>query len=114
MPNAGAVVIEIRPGSSSRQPLMKRWRSDSSVVQAWPVGGTYCRSSSQIGQAAGGLSDGSYWVPQVLQMKAGMGTECNRRFENANPAVMAGASRETPISSGRNGICHADRGGVAF
>jgi hypothetical protein len=33
---------------------------------------TYCRSSSQIGQLAGGFSLGSYCVPQVLQMKAGM------------------------------------------
>ena len=32
------------------------WRSVSSVVQLWPAGVTYCRSSSQIGQAAGGFS----------------------------------------------------------
>ena len=37
------------------------------MVQAWPVGGTYCRSSSQIGHPAGGWSDGAYWVPQVVQ-----------------------------------------------
>jgi hypothetical protein len=34
------------------------------------VTGTYWRSSSQIAQADGGLSEGSYWVPQVVQMKA--------------------------------------------
>ena len=72
MPNAGNVMIEIRFGSSSRQPLLARFCRPSSVVQLWPGGGTYCRSSSQIGQAAGGLSLGSYCVPQVLQMKAGM------------------------------------------
>jgi hypothetical protein len=29
------------------------------VVQLCPLGGTYCRSSSQIGQAAGGVSLGA-------------------------------------------------------
>jgi hypothetical protein len=53
--------------------LYERPRSESSVVQPWPCAATYWRSSSQIGQFAGGLSDGSYCVPQVVQMKAGMG-----------------------------------------
>ena len=74
MPKAGNVMIEIRLGSSSRQAFMLRLASVSSVVQLWPGGGTYCRSSSQIGQAAGGLSLGAYCVPQVVQMKAGMGS----------------------------------------
>jgi hypothetical protein len=51
---------------------MLRFASESSVVQLWPAGVTYCRSSSQIGHAAGGLSLGAYCVPQVVQMKAGM------------------------------------------
>ena len=54
--------------------FMLRLASESSVVQLWPGGGTYCRSSSQIGQAAGGFSLGAYCVPQVVQMKAGMAT----------------------------------------
>jgi len=59
----------MRLGSSSRQAFILRLASVSSVVQFWPGGGTYCRSSSQIGQAAGGFSLGAYCVPQVLQMK---------------------------------------------
>jgi hypothetical protein len=43
------------------------------VVQTWPDGGTNWRSSSQIGQRAGSLSEGVNCVPQVLQMKAGIG-----------------------------------------
>src|SRR5829696_2277693 len=73
MPKAGNVTMEMRLGSSSRHAFMLRLASVSSVVQPWPGGGTYCRSSSQIGQAAGGFSDGAYCVPQVVQMKAGMG-----------------------------------------
>jgi hypothetical protein len=72
MPKAGNVVIEKRSGSSSRQPLYERFASDSSVVQVWPAGVTNCRSSSQIGQFAGGLSVGLNCVPQVLHMKTGM------------------------------------------
>src|SRR3954469_12074830 len=72
MPNAGIVVIEMRLGSSSRHAFMLRLARVSSVVQPWPGGGTYCRSSSQIGQALGGASVGAYCVPQVVQMKAGM------------------------------------------
>src|SRR6476659_6154597 len=72
MPNAGNVTIEMRLGSSSRQAFMLRLANVSSVVQVWPGGGTYCRSSSQIGQAAGGFSPGAYCVPQVVQMKAGI------------------------------------------
>jgi len=44
------------------------------VVQVWPDGGTNWRSSSQIGQRCGGVSDAANCVPQVLHMKAGMMT----------------------------------------
>jgi hypothetical protein len=47
-------------------------RNPSSVVQLRPAAGTNCRSSVQIGQIAGGASDGGYCVPQAVQMKAGM------------------------------------------
>src|SRR5436190_21809055 len=75
MPKAGNVVIDMRLGSSSRMAFMLRRARLSSVVQLWPAGVTYCRSSLQIGQAGGGLSLGAYWVPQVVQMKAGMITK---------------------------------------
>ena len=52
--------------------FMLRWASVSSGVQLWPAGGTYCRSSSQIGHDEGGFSLGAYCVPHVVQMKAGM------------------------------------------
>jgi hypothetical protein len=47
-------------------------RNWSSVVQFWPVALTYCRSSWQMAQAAGGWSLSAYWVPHVVQMKFGM------------------------------------------
>jgi hypothetical protein len=97
MPNAGWVVIEIRPGSSSRMAFMQRLASVSSVVQLWPAGTTYCRSSSQIGHTAGGLSLGAYWVPQVLQMNAGIASVCHSQAA----AAMAGSRlfRPPPMNS---------------
>src|SRR5215469_10370669 len=65
--------MPITPGSCSRYALNARAASAFSVVQLWPVGGTYCRSSSQIAQCAGGFSLGAYCVPQAVQMKASMG-----------------------------------------
>src|SRR5215468_10561935 len=72
MPKCGEVVIEIKLGSSSRMAFMLRRARVSSVIQLWPAGVTYCRSSLQIGHAAGGLSLGAYCVPHVVQMNAGM------------------------------------------
>jgi hypothetical protein len=46
--------------------------SAGSVVQVCPRGGTYWRSSSQIGQCAGGASLGANCAPQAVQMKAGI------------------------------------------
>ena len=47
--------------------------SRSSVVQCWPRAGTYCRSSSQIGQAAGGAGLSANWMLQASwQRKCGM------------------------------------------
>src|SRR5690606_14964496 len=40
----------------------------ASVVHCWPWGPMYCRSSSQMGQAAGGWALAGYCVPQVTQM----------------------------------------------
>src|SRR4051794_9431259 len=40
-------------------------RRSSSVVHFWLSGLTYCRSSSQIGQCAGGRADSANCVPQV-------------------------------------------------
>jgi hypothetical protein len=50
--------------------LLCAFRSLSSVVQDWPDAGTNCRSSVQIRHASGGASEGGYWVPQAVQMKA--------------------------------------------
>src|SRR5690348_865334 len=72
MAKFGWVPTPITPGSCWRQALNARAASDFSVVQLWPVAGTYCRSSSQIAHCAGGLSLGAYCVPQAVQMKASM------------------------------------------
>jgi len=52
-----------------------QWRRARSwsVVQLWPDGGTYWRSSSQIAQRPGCFSEGENCDPQVMQMKAGIG-----------------------------------------
>ena len=68
----GWVPMPMRPGSCWRHALKLRPASDVSVVQLCPVGGTYCRSSSQIVHRAGGLSLGAYCTPQAVQMKASM------------------------------------------
>ena len=89
---------------------MLRLANVSSVVQVWPGGGTYCRSSSQIGQAAGGFSLGAYCVPQVVQMKAGMVLVCHSHAAAAttgscafrpppmNSAAMAASRHSVPDS----------------
>jgi hypothetical protein len=60
--------MPMTPGSYWRQALKLRAASDVSVVQLCPLGGTYCRSSSQIVHWAGGLLLGGYCVPQAVQM----------------------------------------------
>ena len=72
MANAGMVPMPINPGSCWRNPLKCVRRIACSVVHAWPSGFTYCRSSWQIVQCAGGASLSGYCVPQVVQMNAGM------------------------------------------
>src|SRR5687767_12174861 len=47
-------------------------RSSAIVVHCWPSQVTVSRSSSQIGQLAGGRSVGAYWTPQRRQMNASM------------------------------------------
>jgi hypothetical protein len=72
MPNAGVVSMVVSPAARRRNLLLCAFRSLSSVVQDWPDAGTNCRSSVQIRHASGGASEGGYWVPQALQMKAVM------------------------------------------
>ena len=72
MAKCGSMPMPIRPGSSNRIELRLVSRSLSSVVHCWPVALTYCRSSSQMAQAAGGCSLSAYCVPQVVQMKWGI------------------------------------------
>src|SRR5262245_17221954 len=71
MPKWGLVPIPSMAASSRNVAI---WVALSllSVVQAWPVGGTNWRSSSQIGQALGAFSEGENWVPHVMQMNASM------------------------------------------
>src|SRR6185437_9770714 len=73
MAKFGTLPMPIRFGSCWRNELQYRRASDSCVVQAWPEVGTYWRGSSQIGQRGGSFSEGANCVPQVTQMKAGMG-----------------------------------------
>src|SRR5712691_7706391 len=82
MAKLGCVPMPIRPGSCWRKELKCRAARLGSVVQLCPVGGTYCRSSSQIGQALGGCSLGGYCVPQAVQMKAGMGGDSSGGGKN--------------------------------
>src|SRR5262249_19251176 len=70
MPNAGVVSMVVRSAARRRNLLLCVLLSRSSVVQDWPAAGTYWRSSVQTGQAAGGVAEGEYCVPQVIQMKA--------------------------------------------
>jgi hypothetical protein len=42
------------------------------VRKVWPLQFTNCRSSSQIGQDAGGFSLSGNWAPQVSQVQRGM------------------------------------------
>jgi hypothetical protein len=63
----GSQPMPVSPGSSSRTSARCVARSSSSVVQRWPSEPTYCRSSSQIAQRAGGVADGACCVPHVTQ-----------------------------------------------
>src|ERR1044072_6152367 len=72
MAKRGCVAMPMMPGSYWRQPFTWVMPSLCCVVQPWPDGGTYCRSSSQIGQFGGGCSAGGYCVPHVVQMNACM------------------------------------------
>ena len=65
MANDGSVPMPVKPPSSRIQ-LPWLSRSAARLVHCWPPAGTYCRSSSQIGQRDG---DGSpNCVPQVRQI----------------------------------------------
>jgi hypothetical protein len=65
--------IPMMPVSYSWNAFMWLCCSKGSVVQVWPRGGTYCRSSSQIAHWAGGCALSGYCMPQAVQMKRGMG-----------------------------------------
>ena len=69
---AGVVSMVVSPAARRQNLLQCAFRSLSSVVQDWPDAGTNCRSSVQIRHASGGASEGGYWVPQAVQMKAVM------------------------------------------
>ena len=96
MAKAGTVPMPIKPGSCWRNVLVYRRASASWVVQVCPDGGTNWRSSSQIGQRAGSLSEGVNCVPQVLQIKAGIG---GSDMKNAALASAASCRNEALPSS---------------
>ncbi len=73
MAKAGTVPMPINPASCCRNALQWPRASACWLVQPWPDGGTNWRSSVQIGQRSGAASEGANWVPQAVQMKAGIG-----------------------------------------
>ena len=87
MAKDGCEPMPMMPVSYSWKPFMWLCDSASSVVQVWPRGGTYCRSSSQMRHCAGGCALSGYCVPQAVQMKRGMGVS---RLLVTNPARAAG------------------------
>src|SRR6266496_3244042 len=70
MAKGGCVPMPITPGSYWRYELKCPAASAASVVQVCPRGGTYCRSSSQMGHSRGATLLGVYWVPQAVQINA--------------------------------------------
>src|SRR5262249_37811335 len=66
--NCGCVPMPITPGSYWRDELKCPPVRAAGVVQGFPRGGTYCRSSSQISHCRGATLLGVYWVPQAVQM----------------------------------------------
>src|SRR5215467_12386001 len=72
MANVGVEPMPMMPGSYSRKVLVWLCRSVSRVLQVWPRGGTYCRSSSQRTQWRGGAAHSAYCVPQALQINKGI------------------------------------------
>src|SRR5262245_13770392 len=72
MAKCGSIPTPINPGSLNFTEFRLVSRSLSRVVHCWPVALTYCRSSWQMVQPAGGWSPSAYCVPQVVQMKFGI------------------------------------------
>ena len=99
----GRVSTATRPGSSSetwfcRPSAMK----SASVAHCWPFQPTYWRSSSQIGQRAGGCSLGAYCTPQVRQMKASI---VSPRLRHSHAGLgSAGEPAGSPLLGKRHGI----------
>src|SRR6202165_711061 len=100
MPTAESAPNPVRPGSSSRTSM--RWpspRSPVSVTQRCPLGGTYCRSSSQIAQCAGGFSLSACCTPQVRQMYASTISRYNRQTMEMVRAVEEAEQRLEGIAA---------------
>src|SRR3954469_8879751 len=76
MAKCGCVPIPIMEGSCSRKLLKWLAAKACGVVQDWAPGGTYCRSLSQMVQRKGGDAEGSYCVPQAVQIWPSIG--CSR------------------------------------
>jgi len=86
MAKCGCAAMPISPSSCWRKELKCVRPRLSNVVHPCPVGGTYCRSSWQIGHCGGATSLGGYCVPQAVQMKAGMaGARDGYRHGRARP-----------------------------
>src|SRR5215469_7620531 len=94
MANVGVEPIPMMPGSYSRKVLVWLCRSVSRVLQVWPRGGTYCRSSSQRTQWRGGAARSAYCVPQAVQMNKGIAS--GPFPAQANHSSGAAFGRRTP------------------
>src|SRR6202012_5648688 len=83
-----------------------------SVVQAWPDGLTYCRSSRQIRHPDGGTSVLGYWQPQVVQMNAGIPVLFQEGLEHRTglPGPFQGASFNSEQGVDGRWIDGVDRG----
>src|SRR6185437_7200241 len=77
------------------------------VVQRWPSWPTYCRSSRQIGHAAGGSRVGGYCVPQVTQTKAS--TAPLGVVDHAADAVLGLHQLEAPVHLAEREVVRDER-----
>src|SRR3954451_3783317 len=119
MPNFGSGPMPVS-SRCGRTALLCSGRSSASVVHCCPLSGTYWRSSSQIGHAAGGASESGYWTPQATQMyRSATGTRYRREPEHRRrrwslpPGRRGGRSDRRSLSDEAGVDGHRARGGLA-
>ena len=108
MANYGSVPIPVRPALRSIVAVVAAERVERRPLLAL-VAATYCRSSSQIGQAGGGSALPANCVPQVAQTKLGTaGRFCLNRRQWQRSTASTGR-RTSTRSSGRKRSCGRSR-----